>query len=340
VFRSPGHRRLNDRLTIRLARSGALLAALSCASSGAGVDGTARPLTFPEALAAEGSVYAPASGFRAMAEPEWARLPSNAGARTVAGSAWRLSDGCRLRFDADADVLAERERVALPTRRLTADECLGRHGFWQQSGGRLFWWMGLASGWSVEYYGELESDSVMALRRYALRSTGTRSWRVDRSSMTPARVHRIPPAVVASAGRPRVADITRALRAVGEADWATRPGAGRTRAVAGTRWTDGGGCVLIFAPDVVARATATQRLTRALRSASCGDLRGSWQQSGSRLFWRVNRDSTVAGETYADVVSDTLMRTRYYELRRDPALGTWQATWVSGDSRVLRRLRR
>jgi hypothetical protein len=96
----------------------------------------------------------------------------------------------------------------------------------------------------------------------------------------------------------------------------------------------------MFGTEVLARASAGQRLTRLLQSTSCGGLRGSWQQSGRRLFWRVNVDSTTATESYAEVVSDTLLRTRHYQLRRSTPRDAWQATWAPAESRPFTRVRR
>jgi hypothetical protein len=134
-------------------------------------------------------------------------------------------------------------------------------------------------------------------------------------------------------------DVTRALKAVGETDWATRPGAGSAASVAGTRWRTQTGCTLTFAATVLSRATQTQRLTRSVTSTECEGLKGSWQQVGKRVFWLVNIDSLTAIETYADV-ADTLMRARHYDLRRASTREPFQGTWDPTRSHTLTLVRR
>jgi hypothetical protein len=233
-------------------------------------------------------------------------------------------------------VLAASESAPLPTRKLGADACRGHSGFWQMSAGRVFFWMPLAGNWSVEYYGDFVDDSTMLLRRYPLRRGGPRTWRPDRDASVVARATRImeaKPAVKATYV------VTNALKAVGEADWATRPGAGTAATVAGTRWKTQTGCTLTFATAVLARATAGQRLTRSLTSTECEGLRGSWQQVGKRVFWLVNIDSLTAVETYADI-ADTLMRARHYDLKRQSTKEPFQGTWDPTRSHTLTRVRR
>jgi hypothetical protein len=297
-------------------------------------------LTFEQALAAEGGDYEPSRGFRAVAEADWARTSLSAPAGAFAGSTWRIGGDCVVRFDSQPDALAAREAAGVPTNRVTADTCHGHDGFWQQSGGRVFWWLSLPGGWSAEFHAELEEDTLMSIRRYALRHEGSRTWRVERSANYAFRATRVTESAVAAGGKRPTFEITRTLRALGEADWATRPGAGSTAAIAGTRWRDGASCIVTFGTEILARAGAAQRLTRGLQSTNCSGLRGSWQQAGRRLFWRVNADSTTATESYAEVVSDTLMHTRHYQLRRATPRDAWQATWMPAESRPFRRVRR
>lgn len=329
-----------------LTRCGVLVAfAVACAPATGSPSASAVPaMSFDEALVSDSTAFAPVRGFRALAEPEWSHGAASVSGKPLPGSSWRISNDCVVRFDSAADALAASESPPLPTHRLDGDACHGHLGFWQQAapGGRLFWWTGLAGGWSAEYYADI-TDTTMVARRYALRTDDSRVWRVERGTMTVVRGFRVPEPVATSAKRSAAFDVTRALRALGDPDWTTRPGAGPARVVAGTRWSDasaGPGCVLVFAVDVVARAAAAQRLTRSLQSTGCGGLRGSWQQAGKRVFWRVNYDSLSAGETYADVVSDTLMRARYFDLTRPSSRAAWQATWVPGQSRVLHRVKR
>jgi hypothetical protein len=133
--------------------------------------------------------------------------------------------------------------------------------------------------------------------------------------------------------------VTNALKAVGEADWATRPGAGTAATVAGTRWKTQTGCTLTFATTVLARGTTAQRLTRSLTSTECDGLKGSWQQVGKRVFWLVNIDSLTAVETYADV-ADSLMKARHYELKRASTKEPFQGTWDPTRSHTLTKVRR
>jgi hypothetical protein len=320
----------------------------ACASGGGKSPAAAppKPPTFEQALALEGGDYDPSRGFRAVAEADWARTPPGEPALPFAGSAWRIAGDCVVRFDSQPDALAVSDASVVPTRRVTADACHGHAGFWQQSGSRVFWWLSLPGGWSAEFHGELEDDTLMSVRRYALRHEGPRAWRVDRAANYAFRATRVMETAIVGGGKRPTYDVTKALRALGEADWATRPGAGNTSAIAGTRWRDGAragagaACVVTFGTEVVTRASAGQRLTRMMQSTGCGGLRGSWQQSGRRLFWRVNVDSTTATESYAEVVSDTLMRTRHYQLRRPTPRQTWQATWAPAESRPFTRVRR
>jgi hypothetical protein len=297
-------------------------------------------VSFETALQADSAIYAPQSGFRAIADPQWsAAVGSTASAPSLDGTEWRIGDACVVRFDSLGDALARTERAPLPTKRLAADRCHGHAGFWQQSGRNVYWWMALSGGWSAEFFGAIESDSVMALRRFALKADAPRAWHLERASLVLGRAQRLMPEVTTRA-RTGGYVVTRSPRAIGESDWATRPGAGPTRTVAGSRWQDANGCVLVFSNTVLTRASATARLTRALESTSCSGLRGSWQQAGNRLFWVVNSDSLLAGETYADLVSDTLLRARFYELRRSASVGAWQATWTPSQSRTLKRLKK
>jgi hypothetical protein len=133
--------------------------------------------------------------------------------------------------------------------------------------------------------------------------------------------------------------VTNALKAVGETDWATRPGAGTATSVSGTRWKTQTGCTLTFAATVLARATAAQRLTRSLTSTECEGLKGSWQQQGKRVFWLVNIDSLTAVETYADV-ADSVMKARHYELKRASTKEPFQGTWDPTRSHTLTKVRR
>jgi hypothetical protein len=254
----------------------------------------------------------------------------------VAGSRWKLGDSCEVHFTSESDVLATTESAPLPTRKLGADACRGHSGFWQMSAGRVFFWMPLAGNWSVEYYGDFVDDSTMLLRRYPLRRAGPRTWRPDRDASVVARATRI---VEAGPAVKATYVVTNALRAVGEADWATRPGAGTAATVAGTRWKTQTGCTLTFATTVLARATARQRLTRSLTSTECDGLKGSWQQTGKRVFWLVNIDSLTAVETYADV-ADTVMKARHYELKRASTKEPFQGTWDPTRSHTLTKVRR
>lgn len=319
--------------------SAALLGA--CASGGRTSGSPPSPgLSFAEAWNADSSAYEPATGFRAVAEPEWLRAATGtAPARAPSVGSWRLSSDCLIRFGADVDVLAAGENPPAVTRPLRADECRGHAGFWQQSGSALFWWMSLGGEWSAEFHARVTDDSTIVARRYALRRTGPRAWRAERRPPDTLVVSYVPDPVVAPPAKPTFA-LTTALRAIGETDWATRPGAGTARAVGGTRWREPSGCTLNFTATVLARATRTQRLTRSVTSTSCDGLRGSWQQVGKRVFWRVNLDSTRALEIYADITSDTLMRTREYELLRESARQEWTATWNPQRARTLVRVRR
>lgn len=315
---------------------------VACASGTGGTGspsgGSAPPaaLTFEQALVADSSNYDPPTAFRAVAEDDWAQaaMTGSVAGTVVQGTRWRLGESCEVHFTAESDVLAATESP-LATHKLGADACHGHNGFWQMSAGRVFFWMPLAGNWSVEYYGDFVDDSTMLLRRYPLRRVGPRTWRPDRDAAVVARATRIveKPAVKASY------DVTRALRAVGEADWAIRPGAGSAASVAGTRWKTPAGCVLTFAATVVARAAPGQRLTRSLTSTACDGLRGSWQQVGKRVLWLVNIDSLTAVETYADV-ADTVMRARHYDLKRASTREAFQATWDPTRSYTLSRVRR
>jgi hypothetical protein len=254
----------------------------------------------------------------------------------VENTRWKLGDSCEVHFTSEADVLAASESAPLPTKKLGADACRGHTGFWQMSAGRVFFFMPLAGNWAVEYYGDFVDDSTMLLRRYPLKRSGPRTWRPDRDASVVARATRIveaKPAVKASY------IVTNALKASGEPDWATRPGAGTAATVAGTRWKTQTGCILSFTSTVLARATTTQRLTRSLTSTECEGLKGSWQQVGKRVFWLVNIDSLTAVETYADV-ADTLMRARHYDIKRATTKEAFQGTWDPTRSHTLTKVKR
>lgn len=312
-------------------------AAASACASGAAARPAAAELTFEEALATDSSNYDPPTGFRAVAEGDWAQaaVTGSVAGTVVEGSRWKLGDSCEVHFTSESDVLAASESAPLPTRKLGAEACRGHSGFWQMSAGRVFFWMPLAGNWSVEYYGDFVDDSTMLLRRYSLRRRGPRTWRPDRDAAVVARATRVVEV------RPTKAtyEVTRALKAVGEPDWVTRPGAGTAASVAGTRWRTPTGCRLTFATTVLARATPGQRLTRAVTSTECDGLKGSWQQAGKRVFWLVNIDSLTAVETYADV-ADTLMRARHYDLKRASTKDPFQGTWDPTRSYALTRVRR
>jgi hypothetical protein len=256
--------------------------------------------------------------------------------RVVEGSRWKLADSCEVAFTKEADVLAASEAAPLQTRKLGADACRGHTGFWQMSAGRVYLWMPLAGNWSVEYYGDFVDDSTMLLRRYPLKRTGPRVWRADRDASVVLRATRL---TDARAAVTTTYEVTRTLKAVGESDWATRPGAGTGTSVSGTRWRTPTGCVLSFTGTVLARGTQTQRLTRSLTSTGCEGLKGSWQQVGKRVFWLVNIDSLTAIETYADV-SDTVMRARHFDLKRTSTKEGFQGTWDPTRTYSLTRLRR
>lgn len=323
----------------------AFCCAVSCVAlvACAGGASAARPgvpgsgLTFDQALLADSSTYEPPTGFRAVAEGDWAQaaMTGSVAGTVVEGSRWKLGDSCDVYFTTESDVLAASESAPLPTRKLGADACRGHTGFWQMSAGRVFFWMPLAGNWSVEYYGDFVDDSTMLLRRYPLRRGGPRTWRPDRDAAVVGRATRIIEVRVVKASY----DVTRTLRAVGETDWATRPGVGTAASVSGTRWRTQTGCTLSFAATVLASATRTQRLTRSLTSAECDGLKGSWQQVGKRVFWLVNIDSLTAVETYADV-TDTLMKARHYDLRRSSTREPFQGTWDPTRSHTLTRVRR
>lgn len=327
-----------------LAFSGSVVcvALAGCAGGGAsgaraGAPATGAALTFEQALLADSSNYEPPAGFRAVAEDDWAQaaMTGSVAGTVVAGSRWKLGDSCDVHFTTESDVLAASESAPLPTRKLGADACRGHTGFWQMSAGRVFFWMPLAGNWSVEYYGDFVDDSTMLLRRYPLRRGGPRTWRPDRDAAVVGRATRI----IDVRGLKASYEVTRALKAVGEGDWATRPGAGTAASVSGTRWRAPGGCVLTFAATVLSAATRTQRLTRSVTSAECDGLKGSWQQAGKRVFWLVNIDSLTAIETYADV-ADTLMRARHYDLKRPSTKAPFQGTWDPTRSYTLTRVRR
>ena len=295
-------------------------------------------MTFEQALLTDSSNYDPPAGFRAVAENDWAQaaMTGSVAGTVVVGSRWKLGDSCEVHFTSESDVLAASEAAPLPTRKLGADACRGHSGFWQMSAGRVFFWMPLAGNWSAEYYGDFVDDSTMLLRRYPLKHGGPRTWRPDRDASVVARATRImeaKPAVKATYV------VTNTLKAVGEADWATRPGAGTAVSVAGTRWKTQAGCTLTFATTVLARATTAQRLTRSVTSTECEGLKGSWQQVGKRVFWLVNIDSLTAVETYADV-ADSVMKARHYELKRASTKEPFQGTWDPTRSHTLTRIRR
>lgn len=317
-------------------------AAAACASGGGSAAPAATPapagLTFEQALVADSSTFEPPTGYRAVAETDWiqAAMTGSVGGTVVEGSRWILGDSCTVHFTGEADVLAASESAPLPTRKLSGDACRGQTGFWQMSAGRVYFWMPLAGGWSAEYYGDFADDTTMLLRRYPMRRTGARSWRADRDAAIVSRARRI--VEVRAVAAKATYEVTSTLRAVGEPDWATRPGAGTAPSVAGTRWRMHNGCVLTFATTVLARGTTTQRLTRSLTSTECEGLKGSWQQQGKRVFWLVNIDSLTAVETYADV-ADTLMRARHYDLKRASAKEAFQGTWDPTRSHTLTRVR-
>lgn len=314
-------------------------AAYACAGGSGTASGSVSPgtLTFEQALITDSSTFEPPVGFRAVAENDWvqAAMTGSVGRMNIDGSRWRLSDSCVVQFSNESDVLAVSESARPPTRKLGAEACRGHTGFWQTSSGRVFFWMPLAGNWSVEYYGDFADDSTLLLRRYPLRRSGPRAYRADRDAAVVVRATRI---VETRAGAKSVYEVTRMLRAVGEADWATRPGAGTAATVAGTRWRTPTGCVFSFTATVLASATRTQRLTRSLTSTECEGLKGSWQQVGKRVFWLVNVDSLTAVETYADV-SDTLMRARHYDLKRASTREAFQGTWDPTKSHALIKLR-
>ena len=144
----------------------------------------------------------------------------------------------------------------------------------------------------------------MLLRRYPLRRGGPRTWRPDRDASVVARATRIMEA------KPSVKAtyvVTNALKAVGEADWATRPGAGTAATVAGTRWKTQTGCTDLC-DAVLARATVAQRLTRSLKSTEC-EGSGKLAADGERGSGGEQR-SLTAVETYADG-ADTVMKARH-----------------------------
>lgn len=322
-----------------------VLVTSACASTGGApaADGSSATavasLSFDEALLADSSTYEPPVGFRAVTEGDWAQaaMTGSLAGPAIEGSRWKLADACEIHFTTESDVLASSENAPLPTRKLSGDACRGRTGFWQMSAGRVFFWMPLAGNWSVEYYGDFVDDSTMLVRRYPLRKgSAPRSWRADRDAEVVSRASRIMERRVAARASYAV---TNALRAVGEPDWATRPGAGSAPSVSGTRWRTPSGCVLTFAATVLARGTQAQRLTRSLTSTECEGLRGSWQQVGKRVFWLVNVDSLTAIETYADV-ADTVMRARVFDLKRASTREPFQGTWDPTRSHSLTRVRR
>jgi hypothetical protein len=316
--------------------------ALACASGGSAGAGAAAPevaaaLTFEQALVTDSSEFDPPAAYRAVSEADWARaaMTGTVAQTPVDNSRWRLGESCEVRFTLEEDLLARSESASLTTRKLDGTRCHGHTGFWQVAAGRVFWWMPLAGGWSVEFYGDFLDDSTMLLRRYPLRKSAPRTWRADHDAAVTLRGHRVVEVRAVKA----TYDVTNALRAVGEPDWATRPGAGSAPSVSGTRWRTSTGCVLTFASTVLARGTAAQRLTRALSSTDCDGLKGSWQQQGKRVFWRVNLDSLTAVETYADV-ADTLMRARHFDLSRPGAGDPFQGIWDPSKSHTLVRVRR
>jgi len=322
--------------------TGAVLgvAAASCASGGGGsspASPQAASLTFEQALTVDSSTYEPPAAFRAVAEADWAQaaMTGSVAGVVLEGSKWKLGDSCEVHFTTESDVLAASESAPLPTRKLGAGACRGHTGFWQMSAGRVFFWMPLAGSWSVEYYGDFVDDSTMLLRRYPLRRGGPRIWRPDRNAAVVARATRIIEVRATKASY----EVTKALKAIGEADWATRPGFGTAASVSGTRWRTQTGCTLTFASTVLAAGTRAQRLTRSVTSSECEGLKGSWQQVGKRVFWLVNIDSLTAVETYADV-ADTLMRARHYDLKRASTKEAFQGTWDPTRSHNLTRVKR
>jgi hypothetical protein len=334
-------------MTLNIARRLCVLASLllvvgvaGCAGAGGGASGsaTAAGLTFEQALVTDSFTFEPPTAFRAVAENDWARAAvtgSVAGAE-VEGTRWKLNDSCEVHFSKEADVLAATEPAPLQTRKLAADACRGHTGFWQMSAGRVYFWMPLAGNWSVEYYGDFVDDSTMLVRRVPLRRSGPRTWRADRGAVAVTRATRV---VAVSAIAKSTYEVTRTLKAVGETDWATRAGADAAPSVAGTRWRMATGCVLSFTGTVLTRGTQTQRLTRSLTSTGCAGLKGSWQQSGKRVFWLVNIDSLNAVETYADI-ADTVMRARHYDLKRTTTKEAFQGTWDPTRSHTVIRVRR
>lgn len=320
----------------------ATIAAGACASGGGGTGaqsapGTTASLTFEQAMVADSSTFEPPAAYRAVAEADWAQaaVTGSLGGVVVEGSRWKLGEGCEIQFTSEPDVLASSESAPLPTKKLGGDACRGRTGFWQVSAGRVYFWIPLAGGWSAEYYGDFLDDSTMLTRRFPVRRTGPRTWRAEHDAAVVGRAARIVEArVIAKASY----EVTRALKAVGETDWATRPGAGTATSVSGTRWRTQSGCILSFGATVLARGTTTQRLTRSLASTQCNGLQGSWQQQGKRVFWLVNIDSLTAVETYADV-ADTLMRARHYDLKRTSTKEPFQGTWDPTRSHTLTRVR-
>jgi hypothetical protein len=317
-----------------------LLAA--CASGGssggtAAVPATGGGFSFEQALLADSSTFEPPVAFRAVAEGDWAEaaLTGTLAGPRVEDSRWRLGEYCVVHFTGEVDVLATSEGAPLPTRKLGAGQCRNHTGFWQISAGRVYWWMPLSGGWSMEYYGDFLDDSTMLLRRYPLRRTGDRAWRAERNDAASSRASRLMELRAVKA----TYAVTANLRAVGESDWATRPGAGTAPSVAGTRWRMPGGCVLTFSSDVLARGTTSQRLTRSLASTECDGLRGSWQRVGKRVFWLVNLDSLAAVETYADV-ADTVMRARHFDLSRPSSAVPFTGTWNPSRSHTLVRFPR
>ncbi len=339
-----GLARVNDQVRHRipaLSLSFGIILSSGCggAGSSAATETAAAPasLTFEQALVTDSSSFDPPAGFRAVAETDWAEaaLTGSVGGVAVDGSKWKLGDSCEVHFTGEADILATSESAPLPTKKLGAEGCHNHTGFWQISAGRVFLWMPLAGNWSVEFYGDFVDDSTMLLRRYPLRRGGPRSWRPDRDASVVVRATRVIEVRAAKA----TYEVTRTLKAVGETDWATRPGAGRASSVSGTRWRTPAGCTLTFASTVLAAATRTQRLTRSVTSTGCDGLRGSWQQVGKRVFWLVNIDSLTAIETYADV-ADTVMRARHFDLKRASTTEPFQGTWDPTRSQTLTRVRR
>src|SRR5688572_475402 len=236
---------IGNGVTAKIQARGRLLAFLwtllagsvvACASGGGSATATPQlaSLTFEQALLVDSSAYEPPTAFRAVAESDWAQaaMTGSVGGVVVEGSKWKLGDSCEVHFTTESDVLAASESAPLPTRKLGADACRGHTGFWQMSAGRVFFWMPLAGNWSAEYYGDFADDSTMLLRRYPLRRSGPRTWKPDRDAAVTARATRIMEIRVVKSTYP----VTNALKAVGETDWATRPGFGTAASVAGTRW--------------------------------------------------------------------------------------------------------